>query len=60
MIFGPQPLKTYARQHQKIVRPLLVVSEEQLTDGVLKYSQDRTGYNQAYASCMEARGYTVR
>ena len=31
-----------------------------VTGGALKYSQDRNGYNQAYASCMEARGYTVR
>jgi outer membrane lipoprotein SlyB len=30
------------------------------TGGALKYSRDRNGYNQAYAACMEARGYTVR
>jgi hypothetical protein len=31
-----------------------------VTGGAIKYSRDRDGYNQAYASCMEARGYTVR
>ena len=31
-----------------------------VTGGALKYSQDRHGYNQAYASCMEAHGYTIR
>ena len=31
-----------------------------VTGGALKYSRDRNGYNQVYASCMEARGYTVR
>jgi hypothetical protein len=28
--------------------------------GALKYGRDRNGYNQAYASCTEAHGYTVR
>ena len=31
-----------------------------VTGGALKYSRDHNGYNQAYAACMEARGYTVR
>jgi hypothetical protein len=31
-----------------------------VTGGAMKYSRDRNGYNEAYASCMEARGYTVR
>jgi hypothetical protein len=26
----------------------------------MKYSRDRNGYNQAYASCMQTRGYNVR
>jgi hypothetical protein len=28
-----------------------------VTGGAMKYSRDRNGYNQAYASCMQARGY---
>src|SRR5262249_21188999 len=28
--------------------------------GGVKYSQDHRGYNQAYASCMQARGYNIR
>ena len=31
-----------------------------MASGALKYSRYRNGYNQVYASCMEARGYTVR
>jgi outer membrane lipoprotein SlyB len=31
-----------------------------VTGGAMKYSRDRRGYNQAYASCMQARGYNVR
>ena len=31
-----------------------------VTGGAMKYSRDRRGYNQAYAACMQARGYNVR
>ena len=31
-----------------------------VTGGAVKYSRDRRGYDQAYASCMQARGYNVR
>jgi len=31
-----------------------------VTGGAMKYSRDRNGYNQAYASCMQTRGYNVR
>jgi hypothetical protein len=41
------------------VGPLLVVLGA-VTGGAIKYSRDRAGYNQAYTSCMQMRGYTVR
>ena len=28
--------------------------------GAMRYSRDRQGYNQAYAACMQARGYDIR
>ena len=31
-----------------------------VTGGALKYGRDCNGYNQAYASCMQAHGYTIR
>ena len=31
-----------------------------VTGGAMKYSRDRRGYNQAYAACMQERGYNVR
>jgi hypothetical protein len=31
-----------------------------VTGGAMKYSRDRRGYNQAYAACMQVRGYNVR
>ena len=31
-----------------------------VTGEAMKYSRDHNGYNQAYASCMQTRGYNVR
>jgi hypothetical protein len=31
-----------------------------VTGGAMKYSRDRNGYNQAYATCMQECGYNVR
>ena len=31
-----------------------------VTGGAMQYSRDRNGYNQAYAACMQTRGYVVR
>jgi len=31
-----------------------------VTGGAMQYSRDREGYNEAYAACMQARGYVTR